>query len=54
MSLRGDYRKRDTMVMAPTVSHVLQHAPCRVVLGFPPQSMRAPETREREIERLRD
>lgn len=54
MSLRGDYRKRDTMVMAPTVSYVLQHAPCRVILGFPPESMRTAEPRERAIERLRD
>ncbi len=40
MSLRGEYRKRDTMVMAPTTSYVLQHAPCRVILGFPPKSIR--------------
>ncbi|HWE38720.1 MAG TPA: amino acid permease [Isosphaeraceae bacterium] len=43
MSLRGEYRRRDTMVMAPTTSYVLQHAPCRVVLGFPPKSIAAPE-----------
>jgi len=41
MSLRGEYRKRDTMVMAPTTSYVLQHAPCRVILGFPPKSIKA-------------
>jgi amino acid transporter/nucleotide-binding universal stress UspA family protein len=40
MSLRGEYRKRDTMVMAPTTSYVLQHAPCRVILGFPPKSIK--------------
>jgi amino acid transporter/nucleotide-binding universal stress UspA family protein len=42
MSLRGEYRKRDTMVMAPTTTYVLQHAPCRVILGFPPKSIKAP------------
>jgi nucleotide-binding universal stress UspA family protein len=40
MSLRGEYRKRDTTLMAPTTSYVLQHAPCRVILGFPPKSIR--------------
>ncbi|HEY2155230.1 MAG TPA: universal stress protein, partial [Isosphaeraceae bacterium] len=40
MSLRGEYRKRDTMVMAPTTSYVLAHAPCRVILGFPPKTIK--------------
>jgi len=40
MSLRGEYRRRDTMVMAPTTSYILAHAPCRVILGFPPKTIR--------------
>jgi amino acid transporter len=40
MSLRGEYRKRDTMVLAPTTSYVLAHAPCRVILGFPPKTIK--------------
>ncbi len=39
MSLRGEYRALDTMVMAATTRYVLQHAPCRVVLGFAPKSI---------------
>jgi len=39
MSLRGEYRALDTVVTAPTVRYVLQHAPCRVILGFAPKSI---------------
>ena len=39
MSLRGEYRALDTMVLAATTRYVLQHAPCRVVLGFAPKSI---------------
>ena len=38
MSLRGEYRALDTMVLATNTRYVLQHAPCRVVLGFAPKS----------------
>jgi amino acid transporter/nucleotide-binding universal stress UspA family protein len=41
MSLRSEYRKRDTMEMAPTTTYVLENATCRVVLGFPPKTIRA-------------
>ena len=34
MSLRGEYRALDTMVMATNTRYVLSHAPCRVILGF--------------------
>ena len=39
MSLRGEYRRKDTMVMAPNTSYVLANAPCRVILGFPPKTI---------------
>jgi nucleotide-binding universal stress UspA family protein len=39
LSLRGDYRARDTIVTAPTTRYVLEHAPCRVILGFAPKSI---------------
>jgi hypothetical protein len=39
MSLRGEYRRLDTTVLATTIRYVLQNAPCRVVLGFAPKSI---------------
>ena len=39
MSLRGEYRALDTMVMATNTRYVLQNAPCRVILGFAPKSI---------------
>ena len=39
MSLRGEYRTLDTIVMATNTRHVLQNAPCRVILGFAPKSI---------------
>jgi hypothetical protein len=42
MSLRGEYRALDTIVMATNTRYVLQHAPCRVILGFAPKSIQAP------------
>jgi len=39
MSLRGEYRRLDTTVLATTTRYVLQNAPCRVVLGFAPKSI---------------
>ncbi len=39
LSLRGEYRRHDTTMVAPTTRHVLQFAPCRVILGFPPKSI---------------
>ena len=39
MSLRGEYRALDTMVLATNTRYVLQHAPCRVILGFAPKSI---------------
>jgi amino acid transporter/nucleotide-binding universal stress UspA family protein len=39
MSLRGEYRALDTMVMATNTRFVLQNAPCRVILGFAPKSI---------------
>jgi amino acid transporter/nucleotide-binding universal stress UspA family protein len=39
LSLRGEYRARDTVVTAPTTRYVLEHAPCRVILGFAPKSI---------------
>jgi amino acid transporter len=38
MSLRGEYRALDTIVMATNTRYVLQNAPCRVILGFAPKS----------------
>ncbi len=43
MSLRGEYRRLDTTVLATTTRYVLQHAPCRVILGFAPKSIAQPE-----------
>jgi amino acid transporter/nucleotide-binding universal stress UspA family protein len=42
MSLRGEYRALDTMVMATNTRYVLQNAPCRVILGFAPKSIPSP------------
>jgi nucleotide-binding universal stress UspA family protein len=39
MSLRGEYRRHATTALAPTTRYVLENAPCRVVLGFPPKSI---------------
>jgi amino acid transporter/nucleotide-binding universal stress UspA family protein len=39
MSLRGEYRALDTIVLATNTRYVLQHAPCRVILGFAPKSI---------------
>ena len=41
MSLRGEYRTLDTILMATNTRHVLQNAPCRVILGFAPKSIQA-------------
>jgi amino acid transporter len=41
MSLRGEYRALDTIVMATNTRYVLQNAPCRVILGFAPKSIQA-------------
>ncbi len=46
MSLRGEYRALDTMVLATNTRHVLQNAPCRVILGFAPKSIQAPAAAE--------
>lgn len=43
MSLRGEYRALDTIVMATNTRYVLQHAPCRVILGFAPKSIQPAE-----------
>ena len=42
LSLRGDYRARDTVVTATTTRYVLEHAPCRVILGFAPKTIAQP------------
>jgi nucleotide-binding universal stress UspA family protein len=39
LSLRGAYRRRDTVALAPNTRYVLEHAPCRVILGFAPKSV---------------
>ena len=39
MSLRGEYRALDTIVLATNTRYVLQNAPCRVILGFAPKSI---------------
>jgi hypothetical protein len=41
MSLRGEYRALDTIVMATNTRYVLQNAPCRVILGFAPKSIQS-------------
>jgi amino acid transporter len=46
MSLRGEYRALDTIVMATNTRFVLQHAPCRVILGFAPKSIQTSSTPE--------
>jgi amino acid transporter/nucleotide-binding universal stress UspA family protein len=38
MSLRGEYRRKDTVALAPTTRYILERAPCRVILGFAPKS----------------
>jgi nucleotide-binding universal stress UspA family protein len=45
MSLRGEYRRHDTTAVAPTTRYVLEHAPCRVILGFPPKTIVSPESK---------
>ena len=42
MSLRGEYRTLDTMLLATNTRYVLQNAPCRVILGFAPKSIPQP------------
>ncbi len=42
MSLRGLYRRGDTTQFASNTRYVLEHAPCRVILGFAPKSIPAP------------
>ena len=39
MSLRGDYRRKDTVSFAANTKYVLENAPCRVILGFAPKSI---------------
>jgi amino acid transporter/nucleotide-binding universal stress UspA family protein len=41
MSLRGDYRRRDTAAFASNTRYVLENAPCRVILGFAPKSIQS-------------
>lgn len=41
MSLRGVYRRGDTSQFASNTRYVLEHAPCRVILGFAPKSIPA-------------
>jgi amino acid transporter/nucleotide-binding universal stress UspA family protein len=43
MSLRGVYRRGDTTAFASNTRYVLEHAPCRVILGFAPKSIPAPQ-----------
>jgi hypothetical protein len=42
MSLRGEYRRRDTTAFADNTRFVLENAPCRVILGFAPKSISQP------------
>jgi amino acid transporter/nucleotide-binding universal stress UspA family protein len=42
LSLRGEYRRHDTSTFAPNTRYVLEHAPCRVILGFAPKSIQNP------------
>jgi amino acid transporter/nucleotide-binding universal stress UspA family protein len=44
MSLRGVYRRGDTSAFASNTRYVLEHAPCRVILGFAPKSIPAPSS----------
>jgi len=46
MSLRGEYRALDTIVLATNTRYVLQNAPCRVILGFAPKSIPSPGSSE--------
>ncbi len=39
MSLRGEYRRKDTAAFAANTKYVLENAPCRVILGFAPKSI---------------
>ena len=39
LSLRGEYRRGDTSMVAPNTRYVLEHAPCRVILGYPPKTI---------------
>jgi amino acid transporter/nucleotide-binding universal stress UspA family protein len=39
MSLRGEYRRKDTSSLASNTRYVLENAPCRVILGFAPKSI---------------
>ena len=39
MSLRGEYRRGDTTALASNTRYVLEHAPCRVILGFAPKTI---------------
>jgi amino acid transporter/nucleotide-binding universal stress UspA family protein len=41
MSLRGEYRRGDTTAFASNTRYVLEHAPCRVILGFAPKTIQA-------------
>jgi amino acid transporter/nucleotide-binding universal stress UspA family protein len=43
MSLRGEYRRRDTTAFASNTRYVLENAPCRVILGFAPKTIRPQE-----------
>ena len=45
MSLRGVYRRGDTTAFASNTRYVLEHAPCRVILGFAPKSIPAAPAR---------
>jgi amino acid transporter/nucleotide-binding universal stress UspA family protein len=47
MSLRGVYRRGDTTAFASNTRYVLEHAPCRVILGFAPKSIPAPAPGEK-------
>jgi amino acid transporter/nucleotide-binding universal stress UspA family protein len=46
MSLRGEYRRRDTASFAANTRYVLEHAPCRVILGFAPKSIQTSGTEQ--------
>ncbi len=49
MSLRGVYRRGDTTAFASNTRYVLEHAPCRVILGFAPKSIPAPPAEDRPL-----
>lgn len=46
MSLRGEYRRGDTAAFASNTRYVLEHAPCRVILGFAPKTIPQPGSAE--------